>query len=77
MDDCRAVMKLVYPYLDGELGEESRCRIHTHLLGCFKCQDAFDAERTFLHLFRANVLTQSAPFTVRPIQSLPADSDQL
>jgi predicted anti-sigma-YlaC factor YlaD len=67
MDDCHAVMKLVYPYLDGELGEEDRCRVHTHLLGCFGCQGTFEAERSFLHLFRAGMPVHPATLTARQI----------
>lgn len=60
-------MRLVYPYLDGELGGDDRCRVHTHLPGCLTCQTAFDAERSFLLLFRVNTPTPPAPLTARQV----------
>lgn len=62
MDNCRGVVKLLYPYLDGELAEDDRCRVRTHLLGCLKCQTLFEAERSFLHLLRVNTTPSAAPF---------------
>lgn len=67
MDGCRQIMDLVYPYLDGELVETDRCRIHTHLLACLTCQETFDAERSFLHLFRVGISPHPAPITPRQI----------
>lgn len=62
MDKCRGVAKLLYPYLDGELAEDDRCRVRTHLLACLKCQTVFEAERSFLHLLRVNTTPSPAPF---------------
>jgi predicted anti-sigma-YlaC factor YlaD len=67
MSDCDGVMRFLYPYLDGELEEGDRCRVHAHLLGCLTCQDAFNAERSFLHLLRINTASPPAPVTTRQI----------
>jgi predicted anti-sigma-YlaC factor YlaD len=67
MSDCDGVMRFLYPYLDGELAEGDRCRVHTHLLGCLTCQNAFNAERAFLHLLRTNTTSPTAPLTPRQI----------
>ena len=80
MSDCDGVMKFLYPYLDGELEEGDRCRVHAHLLACLACQDAFNTERSFLHLFRINTTSTQAPVTPRQITEFvrrnpPSDSD--
>ena len=82
MSDCGRIFQLLYPYLDGELDEGDRCRVHAHLLECLTCQDAFNAERSFLHLLRINTSTEPAPITPKEIAKLaekhsPSDADPL
>ncbi|NLV55906.1 MAG: mycothiol system anti-sigma-R factor [Acidimicrobiales bacterium] len=42
MDDCSDALHELYQYLDGELTEERRAIISTHLNACGECFEAFD-----------------------------------
>ena len=44
--DCRAVIRELYTFLDGELGELKRVEFTRHLYGCVDCHEAvaFHAE---------------------------------
>lgn len=42
--DCRQVIKTLYDYLDGELTDERRNVIRSHLETCSPCLEAFDFE---------------------------------
>lgn len=42
MDDCRETLQELYGYLDGELTEEGRDHIRSHLDDCSPCLAAFD-----------------------------------
>lgn len=59
MDDCPSVIELLYPYLDQELGSAEGVAIEQHLASCSACRSAFDAERDFLDLLKAHVVTSS------------------
>ncbi|MDQ6798538.1 MAG: mycothiol system anti-sigma-R factor [Actinomycetota bacterium] len=41
---CTEAAELLYSYMDGELTEERRALIATHLDACPPCLDAFDFE---------------------------------
>lgn len=43
-DNCAAVVRRLYHFLDGELTEERRTAIRRHLDDCGPCIDAFDFE---------------------------------
>ena len=43
-DHCTEAAELLYSYMDGELTEERRVLIATHLDTCPPCLDAFDFE---------------------------------
>lgn len=43
-EDCAAVVRRLYHFLDGELTEERRTAIRRHLDECGPCIDAFDFE---------------------------------
>lgn len=42
--DCSEVLAEIYTYLDGELTDEGRTRIASHLGGCNPCLEIFDFE---------------------------------
>jgi mycothiol system anti-sigma-R factor len=42
--DCSAVLAEIYTYLDGELTDEGRTRIASHLGDCNPCLEIFDFE---------------------------------
>jgi mycothiol system anti-sigma-R factor len=44
MGNCDEYLSEIYTYLDGELTEEVRVRISTHLDDCPPCGGAFDFE---------------------------------
>jgi mycothiol system anti-sigma-R factor len=43
-DDCDEALAELYTYLDGELTEERRVRIQTHLDDCSPCLEVYDFE---------------------------------
>lgn len=42
MDDCSDALHELYQYLDGELTDERRTIISSHLTACGECFEAFD-----------------------------------
>ncbi len=42
MADCNETLRELETFLDNELSETSRGRIHSHLEGCPDCLEAFD-----------------------------------
>jgi anti-sigma factor RsiW len=61
MYDCSTVMKLMHPYLDGELDVKESVLVDEHLQGCEYCREAYLAERAFLALVRSAAVIQPAP----------------
>jgi predicted anti-sigma-YlaC factor YlaD len=59
MDDCQSVIKLLYPYLDRELGSPEGVAIDRHLASCPACRTVFDSEREFLDLLKTRIVTSS------------------
>ena len=51
-DDCQKAVRVVYQYLDGELGSE-RVDVEAHLRRCRGCSSAVEFERVFLLRVRA------------------------
>ncbi len=66
MYDCSTVIRLLQPYLDGELDVKESLRTQTHLRECPSCREMFSAEQAFQDLVRHNVAPSPAPeFTRR------------
>lgn len=42
MADCNETIRELDTFLDGELSEEMRAQIHTHLIDCVDCHQAYD-----------------------------------
>jgi len=63
--DCPKAIKLVYPYLDGELDIEESLRFQFHLKDCSNCQEVLRREREFLQVFQFLVEIPPAPTHLR------------
>lgn len=48
MLDCTQVVRQLWDYLDGVLGDDQRARIVAHLEQCAACTSHFDFEQAFL-----------------------------
>jgi anti-sigma factor (TIGR02949 family) len=51
--ECEAVVRQLWPFLDGAPSENERERIVTHLEGCVACTSHFDFARSFLEAVAA------------------------
>lgn len=47
-DECEAVVRRLWPHLDGMLPESERDRVTRHLENCADCRSHFDFARAFL-----------------------------
>lgn len=47
-DECEAVVRRLWPHLDGMLPERERARVTRHLEACTDCRSHFDFARAFL-----------------------------
>jgi anti-sigma factor (TIGR02949 family) len=47
-EDCEAIVRQLWPYLDGILPNEHRERVTRHLENCADCQSHFDFAAAFL-----------------------------
>jgi len=61
MYDCQTLMKLLYPYLDGELDIKESLRVQEHLQECPYCAEVFRQEKGFLQELKTSALIPSAP----------------
>lgn len=58
MGDCSAMLARLYNYLDGELTDERRVKIRTHLDSCPTCFSAFDFEAELRVVISRRTITQ-------------------
>lgn len=47
-DECAAIVRQLWPFLDGALPDQWQARVTEHLLHCVNCRSHFDFERAFL-----------------------------
>lgn len=52
-DDCAAIVRQLWPFLDGALPDAWEARVVTHLEGCVNCRSHFDFEREFITAVRS------------------------
>jgi len=64
-DDCAAVLKQVYQFLDNELDTASGDAIREHLAACEPCMDRFDVEQAVKALVHRCCGNDRAPETLR------------
>lgn len=53
MSECRQIVSLLPPYVDGEVGPEIAAEVEAHLSACGRCRDQMIAERTAREVLRA------------------------
>jgi predicted anti-sigma-YlaC factor YlaD len=58
--ECEAVVRQLWPFVDGYLGEENRERILRHLERCDSCRSHFDFAAEFLAAVAAVAPARSA-----------------
>jgi mycothiol system anti-sigma-R factor len=61
MYDCNSILKLLYPYLDGELDVKECLRVQAHLKECHYCLKIFRQEQKFLQIIRGSFSVPKAP----------------
>ncbi len=85
MYDCQTILKLLYPYLDGELDVKESIRVQSHLEECHHCLEIFKWEKEFLQTLRSSMSISKAPADLRgrlidllkPSESTPLHSRPL
>jgi anti-sigma factor RsiW len=65
MYDCHTVLRLLYPYLDGELDIKESLRVQCHLEECYYCREVFKHEKEFLQALKASIFVPPAPEHLR------------
>lgn len=63
--DCSAAMRLLEPYLDGELDRADARELEAHIDGCAACQAALASLGRVRHAMRADVTRHVAPTALR------------
>jgi len=71
---CREVVRQLWPFLDGALPDEWRERVVQHLEACADCRSHYDYERAFLDAIRGGVADEGdfAPLRARVVAALAA-----
>lgn len=73
--DCEAIVRRLWPYLDGALPDTERQRVTDHLAMCKDCRSHFDFARAFLdavHAIQAPTATDEA-LRARVLAALEAE----
>lgn len=63
--DCRAVIRQLYEYLDGELSAAAEARVQAHLADCAHCFELADFETAYLRFLQARTRARGAPAHLR------------
>jgi mycothiol system anti-sigma-R factor len=66
--DCGTMVSRLYNFLDGELTDERRAKIQTHLDGCPSCYSAFDFEAELRVVVANRAQTEVPPHLVDRIR---------
>jgi mycothiol system anti-sigma-R factor len=66
--DCGTMVSRLYNFLDGELTDERRVKIQSHLDGCPSCYSAFDFEAELRTVVANRAQTQVPPHLVDRIR---------
>ena len=79
--NCEAALAEIYTYLDGELTDEKRTLIASHLEGCNPCIEAFDFEAELRIVIstrcRNDELPESLRIRIAEKLTLIAQSDEV
>lgn len=73
--ECEAVVRQLWPYLDGVISEEQRERILRHLERCADCTSHFEFARAFLDAIAAAApkLNETDALRDRVVHALAAE----
>jgi anti-sigma factor (TIGR02949 family) len=73
-DQCREIVRQLWPFLDGALPDEWRERVASHLEACADCRSHFDYERAFLDAIRGSAEDEGEfePLRARVVAALTA-----
>lgn len=70
MDTCDSIIRLMTPYLDGELDVRESLRVDAHLQECEHCRETFLADKAFLTIVHDAAAVAPAPeFTARCLRA--------
>ena len=74
-DDCRDIVRQLWPFLDGALPDDWQERVVAHLESCSDCRSHYDFERAFLEAVRRSDIAEGAfePLRVRVVAALAAE----
>ena len=61
MGNCRETIAELDAFLDGELSEEMRLHLHSHLQGCHDCYSAFDFQAELKAAIRRKCSEEPVP----------------
>ena len=70
---CEAVVRQLWPYLDGALPESERERVVRHLEACAECRSHADFASAFLRAVRNAQPSPVAPLGRRVVAALAAE----
>ncbi len=75
LDDCREIVRQLWPYLDGALPDEWQVRVVAHLDACTNCTSHFDFARVFLEAIQRSgaVSLDVEPLRARVVAALEAE----
>jgi anti-sigma factor (TIGR02949 family) len=65
MYDCESLLRLLYPYLDGELDVKESIRVQSHIEECPGCLEIFKQEKEFLQALKSSVSIPKASADLR------------
>jgi anti-sigma factor (TIGR02949 family) len=68
MGDCSTMISRLYNFLDGELTDDRRAKIQSHLDGCPSCYSAYDFEAELRIVVANRAQTQVPPHLVDRIR---------
>lgn len=74
--DCAAIVRQLWPFLDGALPDRWQARVTEHLVHCANCRSHFDFEQAFLAAVRdagASLGTDDSALRTRVVGALAAD----
>jgi anti-sigma factor (TIGR02949 family) len=74
-EECREIVRQLWPYLDGALPDEMQARVSHHLETCMDCRSHYDFELAFLEAVRSsgNLGDDFEPLRVRVLAALTAE----
>lgn len=63
--DCQKIKEYLYPFLDGQLDDQTHLLVKEHLANCPLCSLEWEQGKKFDSLIRQNISCEKAPFNLR------------